>query len=136
MTSKLTKLENEIMRMLLAGEHPLIEILRNQFASCTVAKREFSGVGFFTTFVVAENAPRLPNKDSFYFGDVSAVIPPLKNGAGFVLRVNEGVLDYLEGYTYDEPWPDHTDDFTLQYHRTPRDINAVLWKQMKSELKP
>jgi hypothetical protein len=121
-----TRLEREVMSMLLAEEHPVLAILRNQFAQSTVAKREFSGVGFFTTFAVPESEPRLPNKDSFFFGDVGANIPQLECGAGFILRVSGGVLDFLEGFTYDESWPDHFDEFALHYTHTPRDLHAVL----------
>lgn len=121
-----TKLEREVMMMLLAGEHPALEILRHQFALCSIIKREFSGVGFFTTFSVPESAPGLPNRDSFYFGDVDAKIPSLQYGAGFVLRIREGTLDFLEAFTYDETWPEHADDCVLQYAHTPRDLRAVL----------
>jgi len=126
MTSTLTKLECEVMGMLLAGKHPVLDILRIQFSSATVAKREFTGAGFYTTFAVSDNATRLPTKDTFFFGDVSVNIPPLQHGAGFVLHVCDGVLDFLEGYTYDEPWPNQTDEFSLQYDHSPRDLDAVL----------
>jgi hypothetical protein len=122
----LTRIERAIMSMLLVGEHPVLDILRTQLESCTVAKREFTGAGVFVTFSVPETAPQLPQKDSFSFGDVGADIHGLQHGAGFVLWVREGVLDFLEGYTYDEPWPEHTEDFTLQYDHTPRDLHAIL----------
>ena len=121
-----TKIERAVMSMLLIGEHPILDILRKQFELCTVAKREFTGAGVFVTFSVPETASRLPQKDSFSFGDVGAEIQGLQHGAGFVLWVREGVLDFLEGYTFDEPWPDRTDDFALQYDHTPRDLHAVL----------
>jgi hypothetical protein len=122
MAIDLTKLEHEVMQMLLGGDHATLEILRKQLALCTAASRESTGCGFFTTFSIPTTASRLPDNDSFCFGDVSANIPCLKNGAGFVLWIRNGVLHVLEGYTYDEPWPNQTDEFTLQYNNSQRDI--------------
>jgi hypothetical protein len=125
-TSTPTKIERAVMSMLLVGEHPVLDILRRQFELCTIAKREFTGAGVFVTFSVPETAPRLPQRDSFSFGDVSADIQGLQHGAGFVLWVREGVLDFLEGYTYDELWPDQADAFSLQYDHSPRDLHTLL----------
>jgi len=123
MMQELTQFERDVMTMLLAGEHPLLATLREQFALSTVTNRESTGAGFYTTFHVPENARRLPKKDSFYFGDVGADITPLKHGAGFVLHVRDGALDFLEGYSYDEPWPDQVDHYTLRYERGQRNLN-------------
>ena len=38
--------------------------------------------------------------------DVSARIDGMEHGAGFVLWVEDGVLETLEGFSYVEPWPD------------------------------
>lgn len=121
-----TRIEHDVMAMLLTGKHDILDILRKQFALCTIVNREFTGTGFYSTFSVPEITQRLPDKDSFCFGDVEADISGLKHGAGFVLWIREGVLDFLEGYTYDELWPKHIDAYTLQYDHTPRDIHAVL----------
>ena len=40
---------------------------------------------------------------------------PLAHGAGFVLFIRGGRLSMLEGYTYDEPWPDQVRGFSLRY---------------------
>jgi hypothetical protein len=39
----------------------------------------------------------------------------LKHGVGFLVFVEDGKLRELEGYTYDEPWPDRLDHFELHY---------------------
>jgi hypothetical protein len=36
---------------------------------------------------------------------VIARMEGLEHGAGFMLFIDDGVLVMLEGYTYDEPWP-------------------------------
>ncbi len=49
------------------------------------------------------------------FGDVIGDIPGLASGAGFLLYIKNGVLDMLEGYSYDEPWPESINSFNLKY---------------------
>jgi hypothetical protein len=39
----------------------------------------------------------------------------LKLGAGFLLTVNKGYLHDLEGYSYEEPWPQHFELVRLFY---------------------
>ena len=39
---------------------------------------------------------------------------------GFLLYVKNGVLSALEGYTYDEPWPDELHGLKLSYSDDPR----------------
>jgi hypothetical protein len=81
--------------------------LRRQFGRCRVASREPTGVGFFTALDVpmgVEPAPVKPGRMDL--GDVSATIDGLEHGAGFVLFVQDGVLDELEGFSFAEPWPD------------------------------
>ena len=45
-------IERQVMRMLLAGDHPPLEVLRKRLAHCVVVERVFTGVGFFITFEV------------------------------------------------------------------------------------
>jgi hypothetical protein len=46
----------------------------------------------------------------------------LVHGAGFVLFVRDGRIDTLEGFSYDEPWPQQVSKFNLKYQREPRDL--------------
>jgi hypothetical protein len=97
------ELERMVMARMLSGDFPVVPELRAQYAVASVASREFSGVGFFTNYSVPSH--------------VSRVAPPnleLSEGAilttgisvGFTLFVRDGLLSMLEGYTYDQPWPD------------------------------
>jgi hypothetical protein len=52
---------------------------------------------------------------NFIFGDVILESPELQTGAGFLLYVKDGVLDMIEGYAYDLPWPNSINDFKLKY---------------------
>lgn len=111
----LTNFERAVMEKLLEGEDEVLSILREQLEVIVVDKRELTGVGFYTTFSVPENARCLRARPSFKFGDVIAKIPELNHGAGFLLYVEGGALHMLEGYTYDEPWPQLVHSFGLSY---------------------
>lgn len=116
----LTELEGAVLDKLLDGEHLDLEILRAQVKALVVEKREMTGVGFYTHLSVPSSIERLPRKASFQIKDVTAHIPGLKNGAGFILFVNDGAVDFLEGFTYDEAWPDQVRKFELEYDHLPR----------------
>jgi len=116
MIMQLTTLEREVLYKLLAGNQPIIRDLRLQLTTIEVDRREFTGVGFFSYFRVDDSliTHQLLGK-SFHFGDVVADIEGLKHGAGFVLFVKDGAIDNLEGYSYDEKWPDDIRKFKLRY---------------------
>lgn len=101
----LSPLEAMVMQQLLAGVHPVLRILQQQFEAARVARRELTGVGFYTYFSVDDKAPHVDDMQNFCFGDVHADLIGLQNGCGFLLWVSDGVLDNLEAYTYDESWP-------------------------------
>src|SRR3954468_19580246 len=93
------------MEYLLRGDHTVLATLREQLAVATVAKREFTGVGFFTRFDVPPTVSGLPSSRRIIISDVYADVEGLQHGAGFVLFVVDGGLDTLECFTYVEPWP-------------------------------
>jgi hypothetical protein len=129
---EINALEKEILKFLLAGDDPTLEVLRIQYFTSKVIKRELTGVGFFLSFSVAPEAPRLESPKSLHFGDVKADIEGLQNGAGFVLHINEGAIDELEGYSYDEPWPVNVDKFHISYIDAEERDLFVLWDKWAS----
>lgn len=115
------------MEKLLSGKAETFQILRSQYRSLEVLKREFTGAGFWTDFSVPSGMPQLPGGPSFWFGDVGAKIKGLENGAGFELLVKDGYIHMLEGFSFDEPWPATIDSFKLFYiGGFPRDEEAVV----------
>ena len=60
------------MEMLLAGDDPILEVLREQFRVADVTKRELTGVGFFVTFSVPPGVPFLEWSKLSHLGDVKA----------------------------------------------------------------
>lgn len=96
----------------------MLATLRAQLGKCRVKGRDFTGRGFMTTFVVSLEAEPITLKSgNFKFGDVIATIKGLNHGAGFVVYVENGFLDALEAYTFDEPWPDRIESYALEYLR-------------------
>jgi hypothetical protein len=82
-------------------------ILRKQFEASIILERRMTGHGFFTKFLVSESAPRLGDRKTSWFAiGVHAEIPGLERGAGFQLRIQDGVLSDLEGFAYNQTWPD------------------------------
>jgi hypothetical protein len=64
----------------------------------------------------------IAEQPDFEIRDVGAEINGLKHGAGFTVFVRRGRLVTLEGYSYDEPWPEAIGDFELRYHSEPRNL--------------
>lgn len=102
MEAELTGLERAVIACLLAPKHPVTDALRNQADRCRVAAREFTGVGFYTTLEVpSDAAPAAVRSGRMTLGDVTVTIDGLKRGAGFVLWIEDGVLQDLEAFTYE-----------------------------------
>ena len=127
-----TDLEGRVLSLLLDGEAVGLETLRKQLSLAKVTRREFTGVGFFSTLEVPEHLPRLSFSGQIAFGDVQLGCKPLKDGAGFVLFLEDGELAVLEAYTYgDDFWPDSlgkSDDTTkyeVSYFGRERDFGAL-----------
>ena len=114
-------LERAVLELLLAGEDPVLLVLRTQLSMCSLGRRELTGGGFFSSLIVAPKCPRTP-KLNFQFGDVVAKVDGLKHGAGFLLFIRDGLLGMLEGYAYDETWPENIAWFRVGYDKEPRDL--------------
>jgi hypothetical protein len=112
-SDSLTPLESAVLDKLLAHDGEPFDTLRQQFAHSSVSKREFSGVGFFTHFSVSTEAPVHRDLRDAALGDVETEIAGLQHGAGFLLFVRGGVVSFLEGFSYDEPWPSVVNDFRV-----------------------
>lgn len=112
---ELQPMEEAVINKLLDGELPALIALRQQIPHLFVKTRELTGVGFFTDFGAPPDAVPAPVGEKIRFGDVEAKIPGLQHGAGFVLYIDGGLIQRLEGYTYDEPWPERVDGFALKY---------------------
>jgi hypothetical protein len=113
-SDKLNRLEKEVILKLLSGDHPAVRVLREQLEHCRVRSREMTGTGFVTELDVPREIDRA-KVEKMRLGNVVADVEGLKNGAGFLLYVKGGALDAIEGYSFEEPWPETITWFQLRY---------------------
>lgn len=125
MVERLTALEDAVIRKLLEGDHPFLAALRKQAANAKLRSREFTGAGFYSSFQVEPESMKAGDRD-YQLDDVLADVEGLAHGAGFILYVRAGLLDLLEGYSYDEPWPAKIGAFAVKYHREPRVLHLPV----------
>lgn len=107
MQNKLTALENKIIKCIIEhiSEKNLVYQLNEQYKNLKVTKRIYTGVGFYTEFSLENENVEKDKKLSIAIGNVGANLNGLKNGAGFILYIKNGEITMLEGYSYDEVWP-------------------------------
>jgi hypothetical protein len=109
----LTLLEKSVLDTLLDKTGEPFDTLRRQLSEATVSQREFTGVGFFTEFVLPPDAQVKRDVPDMTLCGIGAEFPGLEHGAGFVLFIRGGVVSMLEGFTFDEKWPENTNEFKL-----------------------
>ncbi len=108
--------EKAVMDKILFGEDSNLAILREQYKNAIVTEREFTGVGFYSTFQTSPKSPGLEIDHLIRLSDVISQIDELPYGVGFALCINDGFIDFLEGFTYgDVKWPEHFAKFSLSY---------------------
>jgi len=73
--------------------------LEAQLSTATLKGRENTGCGFFTEFVV-DRASTLPLTGDRYRDGGTAKIEGLVHGMGFILFLEKGYANLLEGYSY------------------------------------
>ncbi len=94
---EMTSLERQAMDFLLRGNNETLAILRAQLGASSVIRRELTGVGFFTHFDVLPVADKLPSPGRLTIHDVHATLAEIEYPVGFVLFVEAGAVDALEG---------------------------------------
>lgn len=93
--------ERQAMELILFGDHLHLQILRSQLAAAAVSSREYTGVGFFTSFAVPDSCSRLPaDGGRWTISDVFGEAAGVEHGVGFILFIENGALDTLECYTF------------------------------------
>ena len=113
--------EENVMNMLLEGPDQKLGILKNQYLSSKVVKREFTGGwGFFTTFEVSDDLV----KETFN-GRVDDLKANIIDNEGrrlkgdylfFILYVTDGKIDTLECFTTTTyAWDYNYDNTIVEY---------------------
>jgi hypothetical protein len=99
----------------LLEKHPAFaDAVREQLSHATVSARDYSGVGLFTNFSIPPDAAVRRDLGDAELDGVGAEIPGVEGGAGFILFIRDGVISFLEGYTYgDAKWPETVTAFRV-----------------------
>lgn len=79
-----------------------------------VVKRAFSPIGFLTEFVASEKLKLFPDGVCLRWMKVGAWVNAQRTHVGFLVYVDDGSLNAIEGYTYcGEDWPPYVESFEL-----------------------
>lgn len=106
--------ESDVMYKIISENDEISDELVRQYKNAKVVSREFTGFGFYTNFMVSSENLRLKNNFNIEMGNVQAELDGLKYGVGFVLFIRDGFIKSLEGYTYDEPWPERIINYSFK----------------------
>jgi len=102
----LLELEREAATMLLAGDHPVIEALRQQWRKATVVRRSYGWSGGHVEWSVPREVPPITDAAFVTIGDVRADIHFLERPVTFSVFIVEGRLDGLSCNIGAVEWPD------------------------------
>jgi len=98
-------LVDQLVPLLIQGEHPALAALRQQLPQARVREVEMTGCGFYISFDLPNDVP-LTEPSNFAGGSATIRLAGADHPAGCVLFVRSGRLATLEGYTYaGDNWP-------------------------------
>ena len=80
--------------------------LQSQLEKITVQKREFSTYGFSTYYAVTAEEETLGDGENLQLGKHQWNINGLQHGSDYILWIKNGFISCLEGFSYNETWPD------------------------------
>ena len=111
--------EVQLMTALLAGDDPMLEALRQQYAASTVSGREKAATGFVTRFDVPKGVPPIERK-LLHLDDLQVQLAGTATPADASLHVHNGRLRSLECFVYDGAFPESPVIEAAWYYGTER----------------
>ena len=111
--------EVQLMTALLAGDDPMLEALRQQYAAATVSSREKAATGFVTRFDVPKSVPPIGRK-LLHLDDLQLQLAGTATPADASLHVHNGRLRSLECFVYDGAFPESPVIEAAWYYGTER----------------
>ena len=100
----LEEFENQVMAGLLAGDDPMLDTLRKQYAAAKVKDRELTANGFVTRFDVPSTVPSIERK-LLHLDDLQVQLAGAKSPADVSVHVFNGRLKSLECFLYEGSFP-------------------------------
>lgn len=113
----LEQFEQAVMQALLAGDDPMLESLREQYALATVRDREITPSGFVTRFEVPPSAPLIDRK-LLHLDDLQLELDGAQTPVDTALNVHNGRLRSLECSVYDGTFPESPSIKAAWYYGT------------------
>jgi hypothetical protein len=101
----LEEFETQVMTALLAGDDPLLAMLRDQYAAASVRGRELTATGFVTRFDVPATVPPVERK-LMHLDDLQVQLEGTDSPADTSVHVHNGRLRSLECFVYDGTFPE------------------------------
>jgi hypothetical protein len=122
--------EREVMAGLLAGDDPILQALRTQYAAATVRDREFNSTGFVTRFDVPPSIPPIARK-LLHLDDLQVELAGAKTPVDTALNIHNGRLRSLECFVYEGTFPAEPEIRAAWYYGTEKHpaITAKLMAQ-------
>lgn len=119
--------------MVLYGEDNKLEILREQYKESEIESIDFTGHGFFAYFKINDKCRKLERDTEI--NDVIGFLNEEKIVVGFILFIREGKIQMLEGFSYDDNWPEIIYKYEFKYYwnekmerkDTSRNYDALKW---------
>jgi hypothetical protein len=111
--------ETQVMTALLAGDDPLLETLRTQYAAATVRNRELEPNGFITRFDVPATAPAVDRK-LLHLDDLQVELEGADTPADTSVHIHNGRLKSLEVFVYGGALPQSPVITAAWYYGTER----------------
>lgn len=126
--------ERQVITALLAGDDPLLDALREQYAVATVRGREMNANGFVTRFDIPASAPAIDRK-LLHLDDLQVELEGAKSPADTSLHVLNGRLRSLECFVYDGAFPESPSIRAAWYYGTEKypGITAELMEEREVE---
>ncbi len=106
---KLNELEKEIIKNFMKIKGVKLDCDDSYFEDIKVTDRRNSGVGFFVDLELTEKLKCENEGKSYSGGEIGAVINSAID-TGYLIYVEEGYIRTIEGYTFEEEWPDNITD--------------------------
>lgn len=115
----LEELEQQVMAGLLAGEHPLLDALRQQYDAASVRGRELTAAGFVTRFDVPAEVPAIARK-LLHLDDLQIELEGATTPVETSVHVHNGRLRSLECFVYEGAFPEEPVIQSAWYYGTGR----------------
>ncbi|MDP9190534.1 MAG: hypothetical protein M3P06_02380 [Acidobacteriota bacterium] len=111
--------ERQVITALLAGDDPILETLRQQYAAASARGREKKATGFVTRFDVPQDVPAIERK-LLHLDDLQLQLAGVATPADVSVHVHNGRLRSLECFIYGGAFPEEPAIEAAWYYGTER----------------